>query len=198
VHGKGSILGRMPGDEWQRFANLRAYFGFMWGHPGKKLLFMGQEFAQGTEWNHDSELPWWLLQHEHHVGVQRLVRDLNKLYREQPALHQLDCDSAGFEWIDAHDGERSIYSWVRKDGQGNQVIVVANMTPVPRKAFRLGVPEGASAWREALNTDSVFYGGSNLGNGRAPLRVQAASSHGRAQSIELTIPPLATVFLTPV
>jgi 1,4-alpha-glucan branching enzyme len=197
VHGKGSILGRMPGDEWQRFANLRAYFGFMWGHPGKKLLFMGQEFAQGTEWNHDIELPWWLLQHELHAGVQRLMRDLNKLYREQPALHQLDCDGAGFEWIDAHDSERSIYSWVRKDGQGSQVIVVANMTPVPRKAFRLGVPEGQSAWREALNTDSVFYGGSNLGNGEAPLHVQAAASHGRAQSIELTIPPLATVFLIP-
>jgi 1,4-alpha-glucan branching enzyme len=197
VHGKGSILGRMPGDEWQRFANLRAYFGFMWGHPGKKLLFMGQEFAQGTEWNHDIELPWWLLQYEHHAGVQRLVRDLNKLYRDTPALHALDCDSAGFEWIDAHDGERSIYSWVRKDGQGGQVIVVSNMTPVPRKAFRLGVPAGPSAWREALNTDSVFYGGSNLGNGEAPLNVQAANSHGRAQSIELTIPPLATVFLIP-
>jgi 1,4-alpha-glucan branching enzyme len=195
VHGKGSILGRMPGDEWQRFANLRAYFGFMWGHPGKKLLFMGQEFAQGTEWNHDIELPWWLLQYEHHAGVQRLVRDLNELYRDTPALHALDCDSAGFEWIDAHDGERSIYSWVRKDGHGGQVIIVSNMTPVPRKAFRLGVPEGASAWREALNTDSVFYGGSNLGNGEAPLKVQAASSHGRAQSIEMTIPPLATVFL---
>ncbi len=197
VHGKGSILGRMPGDEWQRFANLRAYFGFMWGHPGKKLIFMGQEFAQGTEWNHDIELPWWLLQHELHAGVQRLVRDLNKLYQQQTALHELDCDGAGFEWIDAHDGERSIYSWVRKDAQGHQVIVVANMTPVPRKAFRLGVPEGQSAWREALNTDSVFYGGSNLGNGEAPLHVQAASSHGRAQSIELTIPPLATVFLIP-
>ena len=197
VHGKGSILGRMPGDEWQRFANLRAYFGFMWGHPGKKLLFMGQEFAQGTEWNHDIELPWWLLQHEHHAGVQRLVRDLNKLYREQPALHALDCDGAGFEWIDAHDAERSIYSWVRKDGRGNQVIVIANMTPVPRTAFRLGVPAGPSAWREALNTDSVFYAGSNLGNGEAPLHVQAAASHGRAQSIELTIPPLATVFLIP-
>jgi 1,4-alpha-glucan branching enzyme len=197
VHGKGSILGRMPGDEWQRFANLRAYFGFMWGHPGKKLLFMGQEFAQGTEWNHDIELPWWLLQYELHAGVQRLVRDLNQLYRNTPALHALDCDGAGFEWIDAHDAERSIYSWVRKDGQGHQVIVVANMTPVPRKAFRLGVPEGAGAWREALNTDSVFYGGSNLGNGEAPLQVQAASSHGRAQSVELTIPPLATVFLIP-
>jgi 1,4-alpha-glucan branching enzyme len=195
VHGKGSILGRMPGDEWQRFANLRAYFGFMWGHPGKKLLFMGQEFAQGTEWNHDIELPWWLLQHEHHAGVQRLVRDLNRLYREQPALHTLDCDGAGFEWIDSHDTAHSIYSWIRRNGKGAQVIVVSNMTPVPREGFRLGVPEGTGSWREALNTDSVFYGGSNLGNGAAPLRVQRTTSHGRPQSIELTVPPLATIFL---
>ncbi len=172
VHGKGSILGRMPGDEWQRFANLRAYFGFMWGHPGKKLLFMGQEFAQGTEWNHDIELPWWLLQYEHHAGVQRLVRDLNRLIRAQPALHRLDCEGAGFEWIDAHDAERSLYSWLRKDGQGGQVIVVANMTPVPREGFRLGVPEGVRAWREVLNTDSAFYGGSNLGNGGKSLPVE--------------------------
>jgi 1,4-alpha-glucan branching enzyme len=197
VHGKGSILGRMPGDEWQRFANLRAYYGFMWGHPGKKLLFMGQEFAQGTEWNHDAELPWWLLQHEPHAGVQRLVRDLNALYRSRPALHALDCEGAGFEWIDAHDAERSVYSWVRRDGQGGQVIVVANMTPVPRERFRLGVPDGARAWREALNTDSVFYGGSNLGNSAAPLVAKTITSHGRAQSIELTLPPLATLFLVP-
>jgi 1,4-alpha-glucan branching enzyme len=179
VHGKGTILGRMPGDEWQRFANLRAYYGFMWGHPGKKLLFMGQEFAQGTEWSHDSELPWWLLQYEFHAGVQRLVRDLNALYRSQPALHVLDCDGAGFEWIDAHDAERSLYAWLRHDGQG------------------LGVPDGASAWREVLNTDSVFYGGANLGNGPGALTVEAAASHGRAQSIVLTLPPLATVFLVP-
>jgi 1,4-alpha-glucan branching enzyme len=197
VHGKGSILGRMPGDEWQRFANLRAYYGFMWGHPGKKLLFMGQEFAQGTEWNHDSELPWWLLQYDHHVGVQRLVRDLNALYRNTPALHQLDCDGAGFEWIDAHDAERSLYTWVRKDAQGGQVIVISNMTPVPREGLRLGVPEGAPAWQEALNTDSAHYGGSNLGNGGARLDVDAIHSHGRRQSIVLTVPPLATVFLVP-
>jgi 1,4-alpha-glucan branching enzyme len=197
VHGKGSILGRMPGDEWQRFANLRAYFGFMWGHPGKKLLFMGQEFAQGTEWNHDIELPWWLLQYELHAGIQHLVRDLNALYKTNPALHQLDCDSAGFEWIDTHDAERSLYSWVRKDAQGGQVIVVANMTPVPREGLRLGVPEGARAWTEALNTDSAHYGGSNLGNGGKSLPVEPIHSHGRRQSIVLTIPPLATVFLVP-
>jgi 1,4-alpha-glucan branching enzyme len=197
VHGKGSILGRMPGDDWQRFANLRAYYGFMWGHPGKKLLFMGQEFAQPTEWQHDGELPWALLSDPRHAGVQRLVRDLNQLYRGQSALHRLDCDAAGFEWIDAHDAGRSLYSWVRRDGQGGMLLVLSNMTPVPREAITLGVPDGASAWREVLNTDSAFYGGSNLGNGSAPLPVQATASHGRAQSITLTVPPLATLFLVP-
>jgi 1,4-alpha-glucan branching enzyme len=197
VHGKGSILGRMPGDEWQRFANLRAYYGFMWGHPGKKLLFMGQEFAQGTEWNHDSELPWWLLQYDRHVGVQRLLRDLNALYRATPALYRKDCSGDGFEWIDAHDAERSLYAWLRKCSDGRDVIVVANMTPVPRESFRLGVPEGPRAWQEALNTDSAHYGGSNLGNGGKALAVEAIHSHGRRQSIVLTVPPLATVFLVP-
>ena len=197
VHGKGSLLGRMPGDDWQRFANLRAYYGFMWGHPGKKLLFMGQEFAQGSEWNHEGELPWWLLQHEPHAGVQRLVRDLNTLYRAQPALHQLDCDGHGFEWIDAADAAASVFSWIRKDEQGGRVLVVSNMTPVPRAGFRLGVPEGIEAWREVLNTDSAFYGGSNVGNGGGPLVVQGAPSHGRTQSIVLNVPPLATIFLIP-
>ncbi len=201
VHGKGSILGRMPGDDWQRFANLRAYYGFMWGHPGKKLLFMGQEFAQPGEWNHDAELPWALLGDERHAGVQRLVRDLNRLYREQAALHRLDCDGAGFEWIDAHDAERSLYSWLRRDDQGAMVLVISNMTPVPREGFVLGVPDaavsGTGAWREVLNTDSAFYGGSNLGNGVRPLAVQPVASHGRAQSITLTVPPLATLFLVP-
>ncbi len=200
VHGKGSILGRMPGDEWQRFANLRAYYGFMWGHPGKKLLFMGQEFAQGSEWNHDEELPWWLLQHVNHEGAQRLVRDLNRLYRDTPALHQLDCESHGFEWIDSQDREASVFSWLRRDEAGGVVIVVANMTPVPREGFCLGVPDAAAAgtaWREVLNTDSAFYGGSNLGNGAGPLVVQRQAAHGRAQSITLTLPPLATLFLMP-
>jgi 1,4-alpha-glucan branching enzyme len=197
VHGKGSILGRMPGDEWQRLANLRAYYGFMWGHPGKKLLFMGQEFAQGTEWNHDAELPWWMLQYDPHLGLQRLVRDLNRLYCNTPALHRLDCSGEGFEWIDAHDADHSIYSFVRKDGAQGQVIVVSNMTPVPREGWRLGVPDGAAAWREALNTDSAFYGGGNLGNGGASLPVHHVSSHGRAESIVINLPPLATLFLVP-
>jgi len=197
VHGKGSILGRMPGDEWQRFANLRAYYGFMWGHPGKKLLFMGQEFAQGSEWSHEGELPWWLLQHAPHSGVQQLVRDLNRLYREQPALHALDCDGRGFEWITAQEAEASVFAWLRKDEHGGRVLVVCNMTPVPREGVRLGVPEGAQAWREVLNTDSAYYGGSNLGNGAGPLAVQGVGAHDRRQSIVLTLPPLATIFLLP-
>jgi 1,4-alpha-glucan branching enzyme len=197
VHGKGSILGKMPGDAWQRFANLRAYYGFMWGHPGKKLLFMGQEFAQPGEWNHDAELPWGLLQHETHGGTQRLVRDLNRLYASQPALHRLDAQAAGFEWIDSHDADRSIVAWVRHDGQGGRVLVVCNFTPVPREGLRLGVPDGPGAWREVLNTDSAFYGGSNLGNGEAALAVAAVPAHGRAASIVLTLPPLATLMLVP-
>ena len=196
VHGKGSLLGKMPGDEWQRFANLRAYYGFMWGHPGKKLLFMGQEWGQRSEWNHDVELPWGDLQQPAHAGVQQLVRDLNRLYREQPALHRLDCDGHGFEWLAADERALSVYAWLRQDEAGRPVIVVCNMTPVPRHGFRLGVPEGALQWRELLNTDSAFYGGSNLGNGGV-VDVQPVQAHGRAQSLALTLPPLATLFLAP-
>ncbi|MBL0149880.1 MAG: 1,4-alpha-glucan branching protein GlgB [Ideonella sp.] len=200
VHGKGSLLSKMPGDEWQRFANLRAYYGFMWAHPGKKLLFMGQEFAQPTEWNHEAELPWGLLADPKHAGVHALLRDLNRLYRQRPALHQLDTESAGFEWIDAEDADHSVYSWLRRDAAGQMVLVVCNLTPVPREGWRLGVPDQAGSpavWREALNTDSAHYGGSNLGNGAARLAVQAVPAHGRARSIVLTLPPLATLYLTP-
>jgi 1,4-alpha-glucan branching enzyme len=197
VHGKGSILGRMPGDDWQRFANLRAYYGFMWGHPGKKLLFMGQEWGQRSEWNHDVELPWSDLADERHAGVQRLVRDLNRVYREQPALHRLDCSGAGFEWVESQDAEHSIYAWLRKDESGRPLLVVCNLTPVPRHGWRIGVPEGAAQWRELLNTDSAHYGGSNLGNGGA-VAVRPEPAHGRAQSLTLTLPPLATLFLAPV
>ena len=202
VHGKGSILGRMPGDasdarQWQQFANLRAYYGFMWGHPGKKLLFMGQEWGQPGEWGHDHELPWAQLGDERHAGVQRLVRDLNRAYLDEPALHRLDCHPDGFEWIDAHDAERSTFSWIRRDGQGRSVIVVANFTPVPRLGFRLGVPDGPAAWRERLNTDAACYGGSNLGNGAGALAVLGQPSHGRALSIMLDLPPLATLLLVP-
>ena len=197
VHGKGSLLGKMPGDDWQRFANLRAYYGFMWGHPGKKLLFMGQEFAQPDEWNHDVGLPWALLDDERHAGVHRLVRDLNRLYRNHPALHRLDCDAQGFEWLVSQDAEQSVLAWIRRDDQGAQVLVVCNFTPVPREGYRIGVPEGTAKWVTLLNTDSAHYGGSNSGNGYAPLMVESVSAQGRAQSLLLTLPPLATLFLAP-
>ncbi len=197
VHGKGSLLGKMPGDDWQRFANLRAYYGFMWGHPGKKLLFMGQEFAQPGEWDHDAELPWALLQDERHAGVQRLVRDLNHLYRAQSALHQLDCEARGFEWLVADDAQMSVFAWLRRDAQGAMLMVVSNLTPLPRHDYDVGVPESPSQWCEVLNTDSAYYGGSNQGNGAARLQTQALPAHGRAQSLRLTLPPLATIFLLP-
>jgi 1,4-alpha-glucan branching enzyme len=201
VHGKRSLLGRMPGDDWQQRANLRAYYGFMWGHPGKKLLFMGQEWGQPEEWNHDTELPWHQLQDERHAGIQRWVRDLNRLYREVPALHRLDCDAAGFQWIAADERDLSVVSWVRRDGNGGSVIVVVNFTPVPRPGYRLGLPAAeagqARAWREALNSDSAYYGGGNLGNAAAPLAVQAVPAHGQAGSLVLTLPPLAALFLLP-
>jgi 1,4-alpha-glucan branching enzyme len=202
VHGKGSILGRMPGDDWQKRANLRAYYGFMWGHPGKKLLFMGQEFAQPGEWSEAGELPWALLQDERHAGVSRLVGDLNALYRAKGALHRKDCEAEGFEWLSHEDAQASMLAWLRKGLDGERAIVACNFTPVPREGFRLGVPApgegGAPAvWREALNTDSARYGGSNLGNGGQPLRVEAVPAHGRGHSVVLTLPPLATVFLLP-
>jgi 1,4-alpha-glucan branching enzyme len=197
VYGKGSLLRKMPGDEWQRFANLRAYYGFMWGHPGKKLLFMGQEFAPTQEWNHDAELPWALLQNESHAGVQRLVRDLNRLYREQTALHQLDCEARGFEWLVAEDADRSVFAWLRRDAQGGVVMVVSNFTPVVRHDYHIPLPSGPRYWREVLNTDSHHYGGSDLGNGNARLRTVAATSGARPRLLPLTLPPLATLFLLP-
>ncbi|HMR71982.1 MAG TPA: 1,4-alpha-glucan branching protein GlgB, partial [Rubrivivax sp.] len=154
VHGKGSILARMPGDDWQRFANLRAYYGFMWGHPGKKLLFMGQEWGQRGEWNHDVELPWAELADDRHAGVQRLVRDLNRAYRELPALHRLDGEAAGFEWLVADDEDESVYAWLRRDDCGGMAVVVAHFPPGPRHGWRLGGPAGPRAWREAGNTGS--------------------------------------------
>ena len=197
VHGKGSLLGKMPGDDWQRFANLRAYYGFMWGHPGKKLLFMGQEFAQHDEWSHESGLPWHLLQDERHTGVQRLVRDLNGLYRGQTALHALDCESQGFEWLVHDDADSSVFAWLRRDGHGNAVLVVCNFTPVVRPDYQLGVPAEISGWREVLNTDSSHYGGSNQGNGTSRLAVQTGRLHGRDRVLTLRLPPLATLFLVP-
>ncbi len=194
VHGKGSLLAKMPGDRWQQFANLRAYYGFMWGHPGKKLLFMGCEFAQQAEWNHDRSLDWHLLADGHHAGMQRLVRDLNQLYKTHPALHEQDFSGAGFEWIDHGDSERSLLSFVRKARDGAMVLVVCNFAPVVHHAFRLGVPAGGQ-WQERLNTDSHHYGGSNVGTPLGVATAEAVGSHGRALSLLLTLPPLATVFL---
>jgi len=194
VHGKGSLLGRMPGDEWQRFANLRAYLGFMWGHPGKKLLFMGCEFAQGREWNHEASLDWHLLEQPAHAGVQRLVRDLNKLYRETTALHEQDFDGRGFEWIDHEDARRSVLSFVRKSASGGLLLVVCNFAPTVHEGFRIGVP-AAGQYIERLNTDSAHYGGANVGTPLGAASSEAVASHGRGQSVVLTLPPLATVML---
>ncbi|AKO97148.1 alpha-1,4-glucan:alpha-1,4-glucan 6-glycosyltransferase [Marinovum algicola DG 898] len=194
VHGKGSILDRMPGDDWQRFANLRAYYGFMWGHPGKKLLFMSCEFGQWDEWNNEKSLDWHLLEYPAHKGVQSLVRDLNHLYRDTPALYELDSKPEGFRWIDGGNAGESVFSWLRhgKDGS-DPVLVVCNFTPVTRPGYRIGVPL-AGTWEEVLNTDAAAYAGSNQVNA-TPLATTEESAHGCAQSIELTVPPLATTFL---
>ena len=196
VYGKGSMITKMPGDEWQKFANLRAYYGFMWGHPGKKLLFMGSEFGQGREWNHDTGLDWWQLDHPLHRGVQLAVRDLNRLYASLPALHAKDCDHTGFEWVVLNDAEQSVFAWLRHGQAGQKpALVVCNFTPIPRYDYRIGVSE-PGAWREALNTDSADYGGSNIGNGGVA-HASAEALHDQPASLSLTLPPLATLILTP-
>ena len=192
VHGKSSILGRMPGDEWQRFANLRVYYGFMWGHPGKKLLFMGSEFGQYREWDSNGSLDWHLLQYPVHRGAQRLIRDLNAVYRTHPPLYQLDFDPRGFEWIVHDDFENSVFAFMRKDEVGDAVIVVSNFTPVPRHGYRIGVPQ-AGTYVELINTDAAIYAGSGIHNGE--LDAQQAPMHGQGWSLALTLPPLATVML---
>ena len=195
VHGKRSLLGKMPGDRWQQFANLRAYLGFMWGHPGKKLLFMGGEFAQAGEWDHDRSLDWHLLQDPAHAGVQRLVRDLNHLYRSEPALYRRDCTTDGFEWLEMHDADRSVLAFARRgSGADALMVVVCNFTPMPRHDYRLGVP-GAGRYQERLNTDAAAYGGSNMGNAFGEVQAEAITMHGRAWSVNLTLPPLGVLFL---
>ncbi len=192
VHGKGSLLNKMPGDDWQKFANLRAYFGFMWTHPGKKLLFMGGEFAQWDEWNHEQSLDWHLLEYAPHIGVQKLIKDLNQTYRDVPALHQLDCDSKGFDWIVGDNNEQSIFVYWRQGEVGTPpVLVVVNMTPTPYTDYCLGVPR-AGFYRQCLNTDSSEYGGSGMGNGDG---VRAIDEPHAAQPCQLSlcVPPLATV-----
>jgi 1,4-alpha-glucan branching enzyme len=194
VHGKGSLIGKMPGDRWQRFANLRAYFGFMWAHPGKKLLFMGGEFAQEREWNHDNSLDWHLLDDAHHRGVQAVVRDLNRLYRELPALHALDTEPAGFQWIDANDAENCVLSFLRRGTKPHDLAVaVCNFTPVPRQGYRIGVPL-PGRYRERFNSDAADYGGSGLGNA-GEVHAEPQPCHGQPWSLRLLLPPLATLIL---
>jgi len=191
VHGKGSLIAKMPGDHWQRFANLRAYLAFMWSHPGKKLLFMGNEIAQEAEWSHDAQIDWHLLDRPEHQGVQRLVRDLNRIYAAEPALHRLDSDANGFRWVIGDDRANSVFAFLRLAGDAPPILAVSNMTPVPRADYRIGVPR-AGRWREIINSDSALYGGSNAGNSGG-LGTSGAGAHGQAQSLELLLPPLATV-----
>ena len=194
VHGKGSLIGKMPGDEWQKFANLRLMYGYMYAQSGKKLLFMGDEFGQVCEWKHDSSLEWHVLQYRVHSGVQKWVEQLNRVYREQPGLHELDNDPAGFEWVDANDSGDSVLTFLRKGkSTGDTVLVVCNFTPVPREKYVVGVP-GDGYWRELLNSDAGDYGGSNVGNGGG-VHSQGISAHGRPYSLQLTLPPLAVLFL---
>ena len=194
VHGKGSLYGRMPGAHGEKLGNMRAYFGFMWGHPGKKLLFMGQEFGQRAEWNHDEQIHWHLLEDPGHAGLQRLVRDLNTLYRGEPALHVKDADPHGFQWIEADDSAHSVYAWLRRGGpQDREVVVVCNFTPVERVGYRLNLPL-AGHWREALNTDAGVYGGGDRGN-MGGIDATAPGTGGFAAQAELYLPPLSALFL---
>ena len=196
VHGKGSLIGKMPGDRWQKFANLRAYYTFMWAHPGKKLLFMGGEFAQEREWNHDRSLDWHLLDDPMNAGIQGLIRQLNRLYRELPALHEMDCEPAGFEWIESNDADNSVFSFLRRGrGDSGPVLVICNFTPMVRHGYRIGVPE-AGRWRTILNSDDPSFGGSGVGNPDA-IAAQPVGWHGRSHSIELDLPPLGALLLLP-
>jgi 1,4-alpha-glucan branching enzyme len=195
VHGKGSLIGKMPGDRWQKFANLRAYFAFMWTHPGKKLLFMGGEFGQEREWNHDTGLDWGSLADRFHAGVQMLVRDLNRLYRAAPALHELDCEPDGFSWIDAANGAESVLSYVRRGRDPHELaVIVCNFTPVPRHDYRIGVPRGGR-WVERINTDAEIYGGSGVGNA-GEVHADPHPMHGHAHSLRLSLPPLGALIFT--
>jgi 1,4-alpha-glucan branching enzyme len=195
VHGKGSLLNKMPGDNWQKFANLRSYLSFMWTHPGKKLLFMGCELGQWREWSHDRELDWFLLQHQHHQGVQKLVADLNRLYRAEPMLHEHDCEPEGFQWLVGDDSANSVFAWLRFDSQKRPMLVIGNFTPIPQHDYRVGVPEGGQ-WLELFNSDSEIYGGSGVGNSGAVM-ADEISSHGQPASLNLKLPPLGMVILRP-
>jgi len=192
VHGKGSLLNKMPGDEWRQFANARAFLAYMWTHPGKKLLFMGQEIGQREEWNYNTGVRWELLEFEYHRQLQALVRELNRLYRANAALHQVDFHYSGFEWVDFHDGENSIIAFLRRaEDPKDFLLVCCNFTPVPRKGYSFGVPE-EGFYQEILNTDSELFGGSNMGNGGC-VSSKKEPKHGKAHSIAVVLPPLAVV-----
>jgi 1,4-alpha-glucan branching enzyme len=194
VHGKGSLIGKMPGDEKQRFANLRLLYAYMYAQPGKKLMFMGDEFAQVREWTHDSSLEWHVLQYPVHSGIQEWVGQLNRLYREEPALHLLDTNAAGFEWIDCNDNLTSTISLLRKsESAKDTVLVVCNFTPILRIGYRIGVPVGGY-WRELLNSDAEAYGGTGVGN-LGGVHAEEEKVHGRPYSLKLTLPPLGALFL---
>ncbi len=196
VHGKGSLLGKMPGDDWQKFATLRALYGYMFGHPGKKLLFMGGEFGQWNEWSEAHSIDWHLLQWSPHQGLQRFVADLNRVYRGEPALHQVDFDWHGFEWLAARDNENSVFAFLRRARVPDEcVVVVANFTPVARLGYRVGVPSGGT-WHEILNSDAALYGGSNVGNAGLAVADELPWSN-QPYSLGLTLPPLGTVYLKP-
>jgi 1,4-alpha-glucan branching enzyme len=194
VHGKGSLLDKMPGEDRERFANLRLLLGYMYAQPGKKLLFMGGEFGQGREWNHDASLDWHLLDVDRHAGVRNWVRDLNRFYRDEPAMHELDVEPGGFEWVDCNDAENSVLSLLRKGRDGRLVLAVFNFTPVARSGYRLGVPR-AGRWTERLNSDAPAYGGAGLGN-LGGVEAEPAPAHGRPSSLALTLPGLSAVFFT--
>ncbi len=192
VHGKGSMIEKMPGSWWEKCANLRAYYGFMWTHPGKKLLFMGCEFGQPSEWNHDAQIDWEAAERDDHAGLQRLVRDLNRLYRDVPALHVKDCEPEGFEWIDSNDADNSTLSYIRRGNDGDApVVVVCNLTPVERSDVRIGVPS-AGKWTEILNTDAAIYGGGNRGN-MGGVTATSGPHHGQPISMKVTLPPLSVL-----
>ncbi len=197
VHGKGSLLRKMPGDDWQKFANLRLLFGYMYAQPGKKLLFMGGEFGQWDEWYHEKSLDWHLLEYPPHEGVKRWVEDLNRVYRQEPALYELDFDAAGFQWIDCTDVDHSVVSFLRR-GQTTRdlILVVANFTPETHHNYRVGAPRGGY-WQELLNSDAPIYGGSGQGN-LGGLEASPVPFHGQPYSLNLTLPPLAAVFFKSV
>ncbi len=192
VHGKCSIIGKMPNDDWQKFANLRLLYSYMYAHPGKKLLFMGSEFGQWSEWDHDKSLDWSLLANEKNKGVQKLVIDLNNMYRKEKALHEHDFDPSGFEWIESGDWERSVVAFLRKTKSSRDtILIICNFTPTPISSYKLGVPH-AGYWMEILNSDSKIYGGSGMGN-LGGVKAEKNESHGRDYSVHLTLPPLSVL-----